>query len=210
MSRRASLASDSLERFRIRDSWNIRIAAIPAAPARTHSVAVFFVHAPDRNHRNAYGAANLGQPRDTLRRSERSLRRRVENGPKKDVTRSRIFRLARFLHAVAGNADQKFRRGVSCPEPANYFARRQRTRLPNARLPRPPPAPHRADRLQSPDARLAITRNPIAAFVRAKKFARGHIPFADLHPINASRRWPREFLRASFQLDRRRRALSCR
>ncbi len=85
---------------------------MPAAPALMHFRGVLFIHTADRDHRYPHRAASLCERCDSLRRSERALRRRVVDRSEENVARASPFRFERFLDTVAGNADQKSRRRV--------------------------------------------------------------------------------------------------
>ena len=87
---------------------------------------VFLAHSTDRHHRNCHAATNFRQSRDSLRLAHAALRRRIENRAEKNVARARTLRFARFLHAVARNSHQKFRRSVSAAAPAHHFPSAQR------------------------------------------------------------------------------------
>ena len=87
---------------------------------------ILLADAADCENGKPHRSANFREARDPLRRSECHFRRRLENRPEENVVSSCHFSFLRICKAVAGNADQKARRGISIAAPFHNFRRGNR------------------------------------------------------------------------------------
>jgi hypothetical protein len=98
--------SDHLPHFS-RAAWLLKHSnGCDSSGARLHAFRrVFFVDTSDRDHRNLHAAADLAEPRNSLRGPVRSLGRRIENRSEENVTSTRQLGFLRFFQGVARGSD---------------------------------------------------------------------------------------------------------
>ena len=101
------------------------MAAIPDAPAARHEEAFDTRDSANGQHGNGDGAANFGEPLKPLRRAERRLRRRGENGAKKKIIRATSRGCSRSFQRVAGNANEEIMRSAAGIHKPLCFRQRQ-------------------------------------------------------------------------------------
>ena len=150
---------------------------------------VFFIHTANRHHRYSHRTASLAQKLESLRRSERALRRRVENRPKENVTRAALLGGDRLFNTVAGNAHQKI--------PGAFPARHQRVTS-SAASEDPPRCTPSAPAAIATSSRSFTTTcgatypsaipTEIASRTSCSNRFRAQVLFANLHQIAPSRR----------------------
>ena len=160
----------------------MRIAAMPAAPARMHSAAFDWFTPPIAITGILTAFAHRGEFGHTMRRAERNFRRRLVDRPEVGVAGAGTFRFSRAFQAVARNSDEKIRRSVS--------RRHQRTtsRAGNEAWPRCTPAAPAARATSRRSLMMTgAARGPARHCLpcELEKFARREIFLANLHPVDA-------------------------